>query len=105
MPLEIHGYESDDATESFLVLRIGRSEVAPHEYTVPDQKPNLPVRRGSTTDQLRLAEIDALQGRGSGASAESPLGERYVRVNLVREGRDFFFGVQLWPVFIRKHAA
>lgn len=103
--LDIQGYESADGLTSFLVLRVSPSGIAPHEYTPSDETHNLPVRRGSATEHLRLAEIEALQARNRGGPTKSPLGDqRYRKVSLRRDGiePDFIFGIQLWPESYRE---
>jgi hypothetical protein len=100
LPLDIQGYESADGSQSFLVLRVAYSTAAPHEYTGADESNNLPVRRGSTTGRLRLAEIDALRSRRSGVPVESPLGPKgFSQVDLTHEGvnPDFLFGMIIQP--------
>jgi Putative DNA-binding domain len=72
LPLEVMGYRSQDGTRALLVIRIGFSVVAPHEYTGGDNL-NLPVRRGASTDRLRLAEIHILQLRRTEDRTESPI--------------------------------
>lgn len=102
LPLDIQGFESDDRAQSFLIVRVGRSETAPHEYTGSDEAHNLPVRRGSATGHLRLSEIDALRVRSSAAVSESPMGQQqFSRIYLQHEGTnpDFIFGLAVHPVF------
>ena len=104
LPLDIHGYENADRSASFLVLRIGRSETAPHEYTGTDEKHNLPMRRGTTTDHLRLTEIDALRASRSFGPNDSPLGQKqFPQVSLQHEGTnpDFIFGMIVSPMHYR----
>jgi hypothetical protein len=102
IPIDIHGYQNEDRSQSFLVLRIGRSDLAPHEYTGSDEAHNLPVRRGTTTDHLRLAEIDGLRASRSELQ-ESPLGldSSFRRIYLASEGMnpDCIFGMTIHPVF------
>lgn len=74
LPLELCGYSS--GYHAFLVLRIDRSRTAPHEYIFADSDRNLPVRSGTITRSLRLAEIDALRERTDGNPQQSPLGEK-----------------------------
>lgn len=106
IPFTIHGYQSGDQSQSFLVLRVSPSEIAPHEYIPSDDQYNLPIRRGSTTGQLRLAEINALQARQSGEPLKSPLGDQYVRRVILRKDSinpTLFFGIQLWPTIYQEH--
>lgn len=72
LPLDVMGYRSQDGTRAVIVIRIGFSFAAPHEYTGGDNH-NLPVRRGTSTDRLRLAEIHILQLRRTGETTESPI--------------------------------
>jgi len=107
VPLDVHGYANADGSMSFLILRVARSTTAPHEYTGSEESVNLPVRRGSITDRLRLAEIDALRTRATedATARASPLGEReFSQVYLGSEGVDpeFIFGAQLQPVYFRQ---
>jgi hypothetical protein len=102
LPLDIHGYENVDRSASILVLRVARSTMAPHEYTGTDEKHNLPVRRGTMTDHLRLAEIDALRTSRAIGPADSPLGQKqFSQISLQHEGvnPDFIFGMIIEPTF------
>lgn len=72
LPLDVMGYRSQDGTRAVLVIRIGFSLAAPHEYTGGESH-NLPVRRGASTDRLRLAEIHILQLRRTGQTTDSPI--------------------------------
>jgi Putative DNA-binding domain len=95
-PIELHPYEKSGS--SFLIVRVGRSVVAPHEY-IPADKPNLPIKRGNITDRLTLSEIDALRARSRNSRSESPLGQRYDWVTLqqVGTGPDFMIGIVITP--------
>jgi len=72
LPLEVMGYRSDDDSRAILVIRIGFSAAAPHEYT-GGTEPNFPVRRESTTGRLGLGEIEILRLRRTGEMNESPI--------------------------------
>lgn len=75
LPMELFGYSAGDG-RSFMVMRIERSETAPHEYIHADFDRNLPVRRNTHTGSLRLSEIDALRARGHSPPSVSPLGQK-----------------------------
>jgi hypothetical protein len=98
IPLTIQGFA--DGTNSFLIIRIGRTFLGPHEYIKSDDS-NLPVKRGSTTGQLSLAEINTLTERRSNIVSQSPYGEPFRKVYLQHEGvnPDFIFGMSIRPVF------
>lgn len=99
LPLAIHGYYGNNS-ERFLVLRIARSLIAPHEYIHSDIANNLPVRRGAYTSSLRLAEIDALRTRQGQLSAASPLGTKpFTAVSFIPENINpsCFFGMRITP--------
>ena len=105
MPLEVHGYRSTDGSSSFLTIRVGRSSIAPHEYTGTDETHNLPIRRGSHTDHLRLSEIDALRERRPDAADLSPMeASRLFKVSLQRTqvNPEFIFGMEIMPTFFRQ---
>ena len=72
LPLEVMGYMADDGSHGVLVIRVGYSIAAPHEYMVSD-KPNFPVRRGAATDRLSLGEMEILRLRRTNETNESPL--------------------------------
>ena len=100
LALEIFGYRSVDGTKAIMVVRIPRSDAAPHEYTEHDKKHNLPVRRGASTRRLTLAEIEVLRLRRSGVSNESPIRPKANSlVNLQpMNDRDGFVGLSVRPV-------
>ncbi len=100
MPLEIEGYETAGPGRGFLVIRIGRSDVAPHEYMKHDLTPNLPVRRDTAIASLTLAEIDALRTRGSSFPVESPIKVKAARLSIEPYpiNPDCIFGVKITPV-------
>lgn len=66
-PIEIKGFQSDDASRRFIVIRVSQSNYGPHEYIVSDQGYSLPVRRGKKIGSLTLAEIQLIKDRNVGA--------------------------------------
>jgi len=95
-PLDLYAYENGG--DAFLIVRVGRSVVGPHEYIASDNY-NLPIKRGSLTGRLTLAEIDALRSRSQNAYSESPLGQRepWVTLNQWGSGPDLMIGIVLAP--------
>jgi len=99
LPIELCGYASTQG-QRFLILRIDRSDSAPHEYIYPDLKPNLPVRRDTSTGSLSLAEIDALRTRGQEAPPGSPLGQKphpQIWIGPGNTTADLSFGIRVAP--------
>ena len=96
LPLDVMGYRTEDGARAILVIRIGFSVAAPHEYTGGGNH-NLPVRRGTSTDRLRLAEIHILQLRRTGETTESPIWRKmqpYVNIQPMRDG---YIGISFTP--------
>jgi hypothetical protein len=99
-PFEIFGYLDASSGHTLLIVRIGSSSIGPHEYIGGDTN-NLPIRRGTETRSLGLADIEALQRRRDGTPSESPLKHRpFQKVMLIQTGTggDFYFGVSVTPV-------
>jgi predicted HTH transcriptional regulator len=61
-PFEMFPYADEESGNTFLVVRVAASSVGPHEYIGGDES-NLPIRRGTETKTLSLADIEALQRR------------------------------------------
>jgi hypothetical protein len=102
--MEVHGYQSDNGARTLLVMRVPRSDIAPHECRC-GTGPNLPVRRGTGTEALSLAEIDLLRLRRNDAPVESPLFPK--RGSLVATGAAVgggaFAGITIGPaVYLRR---
>jgi Putative DNA-binding domain len=99
LPLDVFGYRSVDGSKALMVIRIARSDAAPHEFTGSDQKHNLPVRRGTMTDRLSLAEIEVLRLRRSGIANESPLRPKMMpHVSIQPMGDSGFVGLSVTPI-------
>jgi schlafen family protein len=96
LPLDVMGYRSRDGTRALLVIRIGFSLAAPHEYTGTENH-NLPVRRGATTERLRLAEIHILQLRHTGETPESPIWRKMQPHVNIMPMRDGYVGISFRP--------
>jgi hypothetical protein len=97
-PLDVMGYRSADATKAVLVIRIGFSIIAPHEYTGGTEKSNLPVRRGTETDRLRLGEIELLRLRRTGKQNQSPIWRKMQPQVYIQPLTDSgFVGVSITP--------
>jgi hypothetical protein len=98
---EIHPYIDANSNRTFLVVRVAASDLGPHEYLGGDES-NLPIRRGTETKTLGLADINALQRRHSDTTiSESPLPKMpFQKVYLQQSGigGDFYFGVHIRPV-------
>ena len=75
MTFNARGYELPNKAR-FLIIRVTPNSYAPHEFIARDGKRAMPVRRGSGTDQLTLAEIEALFVRRGGSSPRSWLADR-----------------------------
>ncbi|MDB5070258.1 MAG: hypothetical protein JWM87_1369 [Candidatus Eremiobacteraeota bacterium] len=58
VPIDVFGYQSAGGQESMLIVRVGESDIAPHEYT--EERGRFPVRRGTQIDGLALRELEAL---------------------------------------------
>jgi Putative DNA-binding domain len=84
LALDVMGYRSVDNTNAVLVIRIGFSTMAPHEYTGGPEFHNLPVRRGTATSRLTLAEIEMLRLRRTEGFNKSPITPK----------RQPYFGIQ-----------
>jgi hypothetical protein len=98
LAIETFGYRSSDNSKAIMVIRIPRSDVAPHEYTEGD-KHNLPVRRGTATGRLTLPEIELLRLRRSTEMNDSPLvpkANSLVNLSPMND-RDGFVGVVVRP--------
>lgn len=96
LPLDVMGYRSEDGKRAVLVIRIGFSLAAPHEYTGADNH-NLPVRRGPLTDRLRLAEIHILQLRRTGEIVESPIWRKMLPHVNIMPTSGAYIGIALSP--------
>jgi len=70
MSFEVRGYAAPSRTE-FLIIRIQPNQYAPHEFVANNRERDFPVRRGSTTGRLTLAEINALLARRAGSPPQS----------------------------------
>jgi Putative DNA-binding domain len=101
MPIDIWGYETDAPDRGFLIVRIARSQFAPHEFLRQDQPRNLPIRRDTVTGSLTLAEIDALRARSQAVPSESPIrNKNWTHVSIADQtnATDFMFGIEIAPL-------
>ena len=97
MSLEIRGYELPDHVQ-FLIIRISTNHYAPHELVARDGERSLPVRRGSTTSRLTLAEINALIAQRNGSPPKSWLAGKQPLFPIRPGLQDAkFFGVRFTP--------
>ena len=97
LPIDCGGYTSTDGSFRLLLLRVERSEAAPHELI--NDRGRFIVRRGTEISGMTLRELENLiRHPGSGAhDLESARAPRHGMIAFDRSGQESFVGATLFP--------